>query len=473
MARAHAVASGIALAATVVVAVLAPRPLIDRDEAATLYSTGLSWHALLQEAHVQDAVLVPYYLLLDGLNQVAAGLVADRLLSVAAYGATVVLAGLVAARLSVNPTTAAFVASLAAATNTLLVQQAVNARPYALVAALSLLAIWALLVSVQESRPVLVHLATGATAAAELLHFLGVLAPLAVLAALLVTRRQWARSAWRELVVYGVVVGGLLVPLLLAAATQKGQLSWLTAPGVADAVRQLTAPFGMWPLAALPQVALVAVAVLAARWTLRRRRGLTLLLAAWLVLPSLILLAVSSWTPLFGQRYVVASAPAAGVLAAVALDGANLKLRRVVVLALSLALVVNFAGDWRALMRPLSIDRFQAAADYVDRNARPGDIVALPNHDVQEAVGLYLRRRDVRLWPSVPVRRLESLDLADSAATVHSEGSRVWVVDMKTPYDAAGLRQFVARLRAAGYLPRVDERFGPGDTSAELFTRAG
>jgi hypothetical protein len=469
------VAAGVGIAATVVVALLVSRPLIDRDEAATLYSTGLSWHALVREAHVQDAVLLPYYLLLDGWNHLAAGLDGDRLLSVLAYGATVFLSGLVAARLTRGATIGAFVASLAAATNTLLVQQAVNARPYALVAALSLLAIWALLVSMQESRPRLVHLATAATAAAELLHFLGVLAPLTVLAVLLVIRPSWARAAKRELVVFAVVVGGLLVPLLVAAEHEKSQLSWLPAPHPAAMVRQLTAPFGMRPLAALPQVALVGLACVTARWALlHRRRGLTALLVLWLVVPSLLLLAVSIWTPLFGERYVVASAPAAGVLAAVALDGANLKLRSIALIALSLALLVNLAGDARTLLRPLSIDRFHSAADYVAASARPGDVVALPNHDVQEAVGLYLHRRGLHPWPTVPIRRVESFDLADSPAIVRAEGPRVWVVDMHdNPYDASGLRQFEARLRAAGYVRRVDEHFGPGDTSADLFVRGG
>ena len=79
--------------ASILVAFDVRHPWPDRDEAATLYSSGLSWHGLIVHAHVQDAVLVPYYLLLQGWNHVASGLAADRLLSVFGYGLAVAAAG--------------------------------------------------------------------------------------------------------------------------------------------------------------------------------------------------------------------------------------------------------------------------------------------------------------------------------------------------------------------------------------------
>jgi hypothetical protein len=103
------------------------------------------------------------------------------------------------------------------------------------------------------------------------------------------------------------------------------------------------------------------------------RNGLALLI--WLVVPLLSVWLISQRQPLFTDRYLIWSAPAFSLLAAVALtpSGSTKSLSRWwVVLPLTIVLTINGVNIWRQATIPIKSD-FRAAAAYVAHYEEPSE----------------------------------------------------------------------------------------------------
>jgi mannosyltransferase len=138
---------------------------------------------------------------------------------------------------------------------------------------------------------------------------------------------------------------GLIVasPLVYLGWRQRGQLSWLTAPGYAGlaSVTKLIGPPIMSLLVVGVFVAGIAITMIAAR---RRLPGwlttLPALCVPWLVLPAALLLIGSAITPVYNFRYILFCVPAAVLLggaglAALGRVGGTAAIVRVAILSLN------------------------------------------------------------------------------------------------------------------------------------------
>lgn len=194
------------------------------------------------------------------------------------------------------------------------------------------------------------------------------------------------------------VVAALLVlsPLLVLAAGETAEVGYLSRPTVLSWPGWFQAMAGGTPWLAVP-----AAGLLLAAFTSRRSlpRGEVPLLMAWLLVPGPVLLLVSVVHPLYLGRYVVESAPALALLAAIggralwhrAVGAARTQSARLLVAGLTAVAVTTTVHGQLVAYR---YENPRAAADVVLDDAAPGEgLVYLPP-SVRTTVGWYLDRLD-------------------------------------------------------------------------------
>jgi mannosyltransferase len=406
-------------------------PSLWRDEAYTLEvarrSSGQIFRLLL---HV-DAVHGPYYL---GVHVVVSVLGTSEIaLRLPSLIATSLAAGAVAglgwrlARLSdlPAPPVTGLVAGLLYVAAPQTTYYAQDARPYGLVTLFAVAATYLLTVAAGRG---------GAWwwagyAAAIALTGIASLFALLILAAhgvtLLLARGRDRLLRWLVAAVAAVVV---LSPLIVLGYGQGRTLSWVTRPGLGTVTTMVTLFAGLRALVPL----LAALALCGIASGLGRLREITLVTVAlpWLVLPPLILLAVSAVKPVYVERYVVFCQPALALLCAgglawlarlVAVSQAGRRAPAlawaapVVVLAVLAALL---AGPQRAVrLTSARPDNLRGVSAVVAANERPGDAVFyLPSE-----------ARVVSMAYPAPFRRLRDLALKESPVASDSlTGTQVW-----------------------------------------------
>jgi mannosyltransferase len=316
-------------------------PSLWRDEAATISGSRRPVGAIMDLITHQDAVHGFYYLIMHVV--IAAGGISAttlRLPSLIAMALTAGLTGVLGRRLArltglAAPSAIGLLGGLALVAVPLTTRYAQEARPYALASLFAVLATYLLVRAAGAGRW---PWWAGYAAAVVLTGLFNLFALLLVLAhglSLAWARTRAADSAEREsgpgpevraertawwgwLGACGVA-GVLLAPLAIFSVRQAGQLSWVTRPDPST-VASLMRDFAGSDLA-LPFVALLAVLGCAAGPGLRRGRGLSLAVVAvpWLLLPPVLLLAISLADPLYVERYVVFCLPALSLLAAAGL----------------------------------------------------------------------------------------------------------------------------------------------------------
>ncbi|MCS6844999.1 MAG: glycosyltransferase family 39 protein [Caldilineales bacterium] len=99
---------------------------------------------------------------------------------------------------------------------------------------------------------------------------------------------------------------------------------------------------------------------------------LSLMLAAWLAGPLLLLFAISLRKPMFTDRYLIWTLPAAAMTAAVGVAAVGRSWRRLGWAVLALLVGLGLAAGWRQTHTPIKSD-FRAAAAHVRAHAQPGD----------------------------------------------------------------------------------------------------
>ena len=295
--------------------------------------------------------------------------------------------------------------------NAVFLHHAQEARGYSLELLLVAIGWLALVVAVDSgSRRSLVVYALCMTLAAyvNLLAVLMILAQLTSLA--LLPRRQ---IPWRPLAMALVATGLSLTPLVMVAVRfQGGHLGWipgLTAFQVAGALSSFAASDTGPSLVQIALFALYAVAWLGgaaiALATVRRHR-LSLeswrycLVVAWLAVPFLSLILISSLKPLLVPRYLVGSLPAATLLGAVAIARIRSALLRNA--ALGVLLLFSAIQVWGWYSR--GADDWRSAAAFVLSHTEAGDGIGfVPSSDRVPFV-YYLHRSSPTRAPEQVVR---------------------------------------------------------------------
>ena len=105
-------------------------------------------------------------------------------------------------------------------------------------------------------------------------------------------------------------------------------------------------------------------------------RGLTWLAVPWLVLPPLLLLAVSEIKPVYNGRYVTYCLPAVALLAGTGLAALRWPMR-----AAAIALVVALAAPTQLGLR-VPGNGMRAAAQFLGAHERPGDAIIYPEPSI-------------------------------------------------------------------------------------------
>jgi mannosyltransferase len=224
-----------------------------------------------------------------------------------------------------------------------------------------------------------------------------------------------AMRRWLVATAAAIVV---LSPLIVLGQRQAGQIGWITRPGMAAVDRLISGFAGSEDL--IPLVTALALFGAVADVSRRSRlaRAPAVVTVPWLVIPPVLLLAVSQVHPLYVERYVVFCLPAAALLtaggltwlarlAALMLPGSRWRALTVLPSALLVALIAAILVEPQQAIRltPARTDNLRAVAAVVAAHERPGDAI------------LYLpwNARVVGLTYPGPFRGLRDISLGTSA----------------------------------------------------------
>ena len=355
------------------------------DEGTTLQAARLPWDELLAFLHQRDAVHSAYYLAMHAWTSlVGEGEFATRLPSALAVGAGA--AGLlVLTRMLTNRTTAV-IAAVVYAVLPRLTLEAIEARPYAVHAALAVwLTVLVLVASRRQSR--WWWAGYGAGLAASVAVFVPMVSVVVVhgVFLLLAPAQRRRRGARHRLLGWSISTGGALLVTAPAIGTVIGERARLLGaddPSTGADVTWYSVLVEPWFATSAP-FAVVAAALLILLGTRLRDRSRTpgsvvLLGALWVVLPTGLLLLVGvAGAPLFQARLVAWTAPGMCLLLAVAVTGFR---RRWISLVLVGVLVAASAPTWVLQRQPTGkgggSDLAQLSS-YVEHQARPGDAFLL------------------------------------------------------------------------------------------------
>jgi mannosyltransferase len=416
-------------------------PSLWRDEAATISGSQRSLSAIFTMAGHQDAVHAPYYVLMHPVIAIGGtSATVLRLPSLVAMALAVALTGALGRRLAQasgmpGPSVVGLLAGLALVAVPLTTRYAQEARPYALATLFAVAASYAFVRALESPRWRWWVAYAAALLLAGLFNLFAVLLVVAHGVSLVWLARVNAVSseqegppvtvtasvAWRWIAA-SAVAAVLLGPVIILSAGQSSQLSWVKRP-TAGTLAALVRDFaGLTAL--IPVIALVALAGCVAGLGAAgaKRPVLTAIALPWLVVPPVLLIAVSFIHPYYVERYVLFCLPALAVLVAAglvwlvtltrrALAGRGLRPRFADLLAaapsaaLAVIIVAVLIGPQREIRQVSSrADDLKVVAAMVARHERPGDAVLYLPLDA-DAVGqaypsAFRHLRDVGLGKS-------------------------------------------------------------------------
>ena len=387
------------------------------DEGATLYSAHLSWANLWAQSQHVDLVLLPYYVLVHFWIVVSGSIAWVRALSLLAFFGTIVVIGWTGLRLAGR--WCGIISSVLTATSTILVEKALNARPYELSSFMVVLCAVFLFKWLEDSRIrwlwVFSILALFATA----MQLFSLLAPLSMLCGVLVVRPDLIAQRLRALFAPIVLLGVVSCAWIVACIGEVGQVNWIANETMETRLlAEIRGPVvGQLYDFLLIVVAVSAVTKLAVVWNSGGRdaviervsqdREVLALAFGWAVIPTLVLSIVSFVHPIYSVRYVSASAPGAALLAAFVC--VRVFPRRSTQPAIRTAPQTEerrsewqrSSARWQSSSWPSVIsDRHhhcrricKGPAQYAAQHWQPGDVIALPDHALTSAVDYYLTQR--------------------------------------------------------------------------------
>jgi len=453
-------------------------PSLWRDEAATISGSQRPLSAIMALTLHQDAVHGAYYLLMHVV--IAIGGITETALRLPSLIAMCLAVGLTAAlgrRLADNsglpaPNLTGLLAGLLLVVVPLTTRYAQEARPYALTTLFAVLATYLFVRAAGSGRwPWWAGYAV-ALAVTGLVNFFAVLLAAAHGLALFAARTTGSgdqppsgtRPASRTLsrwVIATAIAWVLLAPLAVASIRQSGQLNWVTRPDpstVASLMRDFSGATVLIPVV----VALGLLGCIAGPGL--RRGGLTLGWVAlpWLVVPPVLLLAISLADPLYVERYVVFCLPALSLLAAAGLvwliklsgeaatkrgiPAGRTRLLAVLPSALLAAAIAGgLVGPQLAIRLPSArADNLRAVAAVLSAHERAADAILYLPWDTAVSSRAYpvpyAKLRDVGLGQTpIASATLRGLPAAPSVIAARLRGlSRAWTVQWIPAVPSAG-----------------------------------
>ncbi|MFF3768404.1 hypothetical protein ACFYYR_30575 [Streptomyces sp. NPDC001922] len=299
----------------------------------------------------------------------------------------------------------------------------------------------------------------GVVALTVVLHALAVL----LLAAHAVTLLM-ARSAPRTWRLWGMAAGGtvvVLAPLLWVAGGQVEAIAWITRPGwdeVVHLVRAFAGPSGGAACLTLP---LAAAALFLPRRPSFAAAPPTLITVALplLVVPPVLLIAVSQLYPLYDLRYVLYALPGLSLLVAAGADrlAARVPWRGSLPLAGALVVSMVLGGQLAAQNQVRSgesrMDDLRPIAQAVQARAKPGDAVVFLAGTRRKAAIAYPEAfaglRDVALEaPPGRSGTLYGTELPPGRVReLLSRADRVWLLDREDSDQRRVFRAEVERVK--------------------------
>jgi hypothetical protein len=437
------------------------------DEGTSLYSARLSWNGLWHQSTVVDRVFLAYYAVLHLWVDVSASVEWVRLLSVVAFGLTVVVIGQLGIRL--GGFWCGVIAAVLTATNPLMIDAALDARPYALSALAATIAIYSLIRWHEGADSHWFWLFCIASLVALVLHIFAILGPLSVFVIMFLMRPTTLRRRWRQITVPLGVMLLLVVAFSYSVLSQRGQIAWIPPMSLTNLFVDAYGPAGGYPsLGRSLYTRLIVVLVifgLVYFWLGRRRRRehidesmrFSLYASiAWAAVPMLALIAVSFVKPLYVDRYLTASAPglalAVGLFLAHALklNDPNRPKKQIRIEGFAWGIVVVGLVANSIMIGSTAFENYASVARYLHHQVGANGEIALPDHSVGASVEYYLtdRHESRKLWPETPIQSyVMVLDLLENKMTFKSASPNVWVVEDGT----IGLDAFLVTLTRHGY----------------------
>ena len=459
------------LAAIAAVASMGLLPWLDKamfhDEGASLYSAHLGWTALGRQSRVVDLVVLPYYSFLHLWVALSDSIEWVRFLSLLAFGLTVFLVGHLGNRLGGRR--CGVLAAILVATNPLMVEAALNARPYALSALAATAAVTALIRWLEGNGVRWMWWFCLASIATLLLQMFSILAPLSVLVIVFALKPRMFRSQWRELIAPIGLMLASAVSVAALASSQRQQIDWIPPLEGQRLVKAMLGPAAGSEIYAPVVLAIViaasALCLLAwSRGSLRPRRlelDFFAISLAWAALPTVTIIVASLLVkPVFDPRYVTSSAP--GLAIAVSLLTTHafgvIATRwavwsRAVIGGAALAIAALIIISAGAVSAATSVqENLSGVAQYLAVHVGSDGQIALPDHSLTAAIDYYLRRdhKPVATWPQLTEQPfIEGFDLRQDHQTLANAPNNVWLVDDGT---VAGTSGFIVLLARRGYV---------------------
>ncbi len=353
------------------------RVSIDRDETATIDIGTRTVPQIFRMIQYADAVHATYYVIMHyWMGWFGTSPVAIRIPSLIGV---VIAAGLVSVLgTHLVSRRAGLTAGILYAGAPMISSIAHDARSYGFISAVAVGTTYALVRALEsDRRRAWIPYGLGAVLLV-LLHLLAVLllaAHAVTVAWYAVGQRNW-RPAMRWLITVAVAAVPML-PIGYLALNQAGTAGWISRPTWAD-LRDVVVNFAGGLILVVPAVVLIALAyrrrpkaagseVAGIRTPSPWNVGLP-----WLLAPTVALLAMSIWHPLYVFRYVLYSLPALAVLIAAGLDRFRWWLHAPLVLAL-LAAAIPMQYDVRSPL--IGANDLRGEAAYIQANKRAGDAI--------------------------------------------------------------------------------------------------
>jgi mannosyltransferase len=362
---------------------------LDLDEAVSVDHARLGASGLWSVVGGGDPNMGLYYLLLDGwLRVFGDGETAVRSLGAVSAGLAVPVVALLGTRLFGR--VAGLVAGLLLALDAFYVQYVQVARGYGLLVLLVALSSYFFVAELQEpSRGHRIGYVL-ASALAVYAHYFAALVVLAQVLTLVAVRRRGALTA-RWLWV-GAALLALCVPAAIFALRAGSEsIAWIVSPDLGDLLNLPVTLTGGSALAACALLALGGYAV--ARGPRERERWRVGFVAAWIVTPVLLALAISLVQPVFVDYYLIVAVPPLALLAAAGLVRLPSRVAGALVLAGLVALSAGRLAHWYGQG---SGEDYRAAARHIVRNMRATDAVVYSPAWIVRPIGFYAHWSGVR-----------------------------------------------------------------------------
>ncbi len=468
------------------------------DEGATIYSAHLSWSNLWAQSEHVDLVLLPYYVLVHFWILISASIEWVRALSLIAFFATLVVIGCTGLRIAGR--WCGVIATVLGATSTILVEKALNARPYQLSTLAVVLCAVCLFRWLEDGRIRWMWLFSCAALLATAMQLFALFAPAAMFVGVLAVRpelvSQRLRAARGPLIFLGIPAAIWLI----AGTSQVGQVNWIAKQSLESRLlAELRGPaigqFYDLVLLGIGVCALVRIGLLFSNHRerafferVKEDRDVLALTASWAVLPTVVLAMVSFVHPLYASRYVSASAPGVALFAAFVcvrtfprLLGVRSGYDRGTRGTAGRGAVIALIGLSGAAL--LAVGYFQAASAlqedlkgpilYAAHHAESGDVIAVPDHAITSVSQYYLSRSEERrlpLWPQLGVgqRYVEGFDLVARPPFAGKEPRRVWLL---TDNSVPAVPRFERTLEDGGYVLVEDKKFVGSSLLLFVFVR--